>query len=321
MKVIEDTLIIGDEQVIRNRFYEKPLGKNGVEIVTAGVYPGGAKSGRTMAEWLYACSSVGILPEDEAIATSSGSYNKVADMAGQMHIVPDVYEKMSWFNPEMLWNMWMNRDYSGLEYLRANLIKRLDVEAFLKSKTNLTIAVADMDANARLFNAKDPHINIFDLMFASSALYPLAQPIEIKGEKFVDGGYTRDSAVAKWRRRLRRRFPRKREIETLYVANRPHPQHAHPWEDWVFNWLVMTYLMPRNLALAEGAMSIPKKIEKAAEIFERNPPHGRRCAIFPLPDENIFPNEWRTSVLRKRGDLTRRRRERFLKAMKPVIWV
>jgi len=320
MKVIEGVLVVGDVQVVRNLFYADALGKNGLPVVRAGVYPGGAKSGRTMAERFCAFASEGIPAGriDEALATSSGSYNEVAYCAEQTDIVPDVYEKLSWLNPHVLWSMYMRRDYLGLEYLRAELIDKLDVITFQKCRTNLTIAVSDMKANVKLFNAKDPDIDIFDLMFASSALFPFVQPVMLKGQRYVDGGYTRQSSVAIWARQLLRKIPRKQEIDMLYIGNRPHPRHQHPWEDMIFNSIVDMFLGMQYPELAEGAKSISRKVEKAAEVFGYEHARGRTCALFPLPDENIYPHEMRTHVLRERGELTRRRTERFLKALRPA---
>ncbi|MDP3646286.1 MAG: hypothetical protein Q8R25_04325 [bacterium] len=324
MKTIEGVVVVGDVQVLRNLFYPQVIGKNGLPVVRALIAPGGAKSGRTMAERFRAFESAGIVADhfDKALATSSGSYNTVAYCAGQTHITPDVYEKMSWLNPEVLQSAWTKRDYLGLEYLRAELINMLDLDAFYKNKTDLMIGVADMKANVKLFNAKDPNINVFDLMYASSALFPFVQPVKIAGERYVDGGYTRQSSVLQWARKILRDTPLEQEINMLYVANRPHPlHHQHPWEDWIFNGIVDTFLTPYYPELGEGAKSIGDKVAKAADAFGRPHKRGRACAIFGLKDENIRPNEWRVRTLRTCGALTHKRTEACLKALKPTIWV
>ena len=139
----------------------------------------------------------------------------------------------------------------------------------------------------------------------------------VRGVYSVDGGFSRRSLTAHWARRLFQEIPREQEVDMLFISNRPHPTYKDCFEEWVFLTIVNITLAGYP-ELLRGAHSISPKLRKAAEVFGRKHPRIRMCALYPMPDENIYPNEWRRYILRERGELTRRRTENLLRALKPV---
>jgi hypothetical protein len=321
--VIENVVVVGDKNVVRDLFHPEVTSKNGRPRLRALIAPGGAKSGVTMGQRLCAFESLGIDADrfDAGLATSAGAYNVVAYCAKQARHVPALYEKVSWLNPKVLQSILTRRDYLGFQYLRDEVEKLLDVDTFRKCRMDLSIGVSDLKGNVHLHKAKEAE-NICDLVYASAALFPVVPGKIIKNVYSVDGGYSRQSSVIKWIRQKLHEIPRDQGIDLLYLANRPHPKlHFSKREEKIFNKFV-DYTLSGYPELAEGARSIDKKLLRVTEVFEdshpRIHPNVRMCALFTMPDENIYPNEWRKKILRSRGELTRRRTEAFLKALQPA---
>lgn len=317
MEVIENVLIVGDKQVVSDLFHPVVIGKHGVPRRRTIIAPGGAKSGHTMGERLCAFYDAGIPADhfDDGLATSAGSYNMYGYCARQTHLISGMYQTLSWLNPKVFYSA-LSGDYFGLKYLEKNLRQVLDIETFRKCQMSLTIGVSDLEANPILHKVKEVD-DIFDLAYASSALFPIVPGRMIKGVYCVDGGYTRRSLVVSWARQLFREIARNQEVDVLFLANRPHPQHEDHLEEQIFKWYTGITLgwYPE---LLRGARSIAQKLRKVAEVFKRKHPRIRMCALYPMQDENIYPPEWRSHILRTRGALTRQRTEALLRVLKPV---
>ncbi len=323
-KVINDVLIVGDENVLRDLHYPKLVASNGLEVIRAYVAPGGGKSGNTMARRLCGFEQEGVASShfNAAMATSAGAYNAVAYAAGQTSLVQEVYQDISWLNPAVMRSVLWHCDYFGLFYLRDHLRERLDVSALKACPTDITIAVADMKGNPILHKAKLVD-DVFDLLLAASAIIPLYAQ-NINGVTCMDGAYSVRSTVASWIRQLTHGMRRNQPVDLLYIANRPHPRHEDPFEEWCFRWFVHSTLAAFP-ELLQGALSIQPKLHKVAKVFERQYlvkekrpfRRVRMCAIFPQIDENIYPNEWRSNVLKRRGDLTQARTEAMLRELRP----
>ncbi|KKW25065.1 MAG: hypothetical protein UY67_C0001G0067 [Candidatus Kaiserbacteria bacterium GW2011_GWA2_52_12] len=326
VKVIENVVVVGDENVVRDLFYPKIIGKNSMPTLRAVIEPGGTKSGLTGGQRFCAFEEMGISAShfDKGLFTSAASCNGIAYAAKQSHMILEYYQKISLLNPHILWSAITRRDYLGLLYLMDELRSTLDVETFRKCPTDITIAVADLRANVHLHKAKEVE-DIFDLMMASSALLPDIYGREINGIYSVDGGYTIDSTVIAWLRKILSEIPKeqrtKQRIDLLYIANRPHPRvHFSKLEEYIFHKLIDWTTAKKYPELARGARSIDGKLRKVADLFDKPRPHFpflRMCALFPMPDENIYPIEMRKKILRTCGELTRMRTEKFLCALMP----
>ena len=187
---------------------------------------------------------------------------------------------------------------------------------------DIMIAVSDLKAKVHLHRAKQVE-DIFDLMLASAALLPGIYGREINGVMSVDGGYTLESTVIKWLKRIKeeqshRVSSHQRPIDLLYIGNRPHPRlHFSKIEEHIFNKFIDWWIDDEYPELARGARSIDIKMRMAADLFEKKRPLFRTCALYPMPDENIYPNTWRKRIIRSRGELTRTRTQKLLCALAP----
>ena len=321
MEIVENVLVVGDKQMVADLFHPVVMGHGGLPRLRTVIAPGGAKSGHTMGMRLCAFQEMGIHASrfDAGLATSAGSYNMVGYCAEQTHLISTMYQELSWLNPKVFLSA-LRGDHLGLLYLEKNLREMLDVETFKKCHMDLTIGLSDLKANLFLHKAKEAD-DIFDLMYASSALFPIVPGRVIKGVYSIDGGFTRRSLMAHWMRHILREISQEQEMDVLFLANRPHPSHRNWLTDWFEEyvlWGVMYLALARYPELMRGARSIDLKMRKAAEVFGRKHPRIRMCALYPMPDENIYPNEWRRYILQHRGERTRQRTEKFLKALKPI---
>src|SRR4051812_17301334 len=102
-KLIKDVLVVGDENVVRNLFYPEAKGRKGLPILSTLIGPGGGKSGYTMGERLLAFEHAGISADRfrSGLATSAGAYDFLGYCAKQTDLIPQVYQEISWFNPEV----------------------------------------------------------------------------------------------------------------------------------------------------------------------------------------------------------------------------
>jgi hypothetical protein len=211
-------------------------------------------------------------------------------------------------------------------YLEEKVRSMLDVEALRKCPMDLTIGVADLKGNPILCKARD-YPDPALVAAASSALFPVVPGKMINGVYCVDGGFTVKSSVRRWLVQILRSIPARQEVDLLFLANRPHPMYEDWIEEIIFHLIAKLFL--RNYpGLLEGALSVAPKLAALADRFEKREEREgkakrriRMCALYPMLDENIYPNEWRRSVFDTRGDLSRMRFERFLKAVKPAVWV
>ena len=318
MKVIENVVIVGDENVVRDLHYPKIRGKNGAPVMRCLIEPGGTKSAITGGERLCAFEEAGISAGhfNKGLFTSAAAWNGVAYSAKQSHLLMEYYQKISWLNAEVFWSSLLRGDFFGIEWLADELRGKFDRATFDKCMMDVTVAVSDVKAKVHLHKAKEAE-DIFELLVASSALLPGVYGREINGVMSYDGGFTIDSTVIEWLKFLKHENPHRQYIDLLYIANRPHPKiHYSKVEERIFNRFVK-WELSNYPELAQGALSIDGKLRKVAELFQRQRPRIRTCAIFPMPDENIYPLEWRKKILHSHGELTRVRTEKLLRVLAP----
>ncbi len=152
---------------------------------------GGLRGAYTAGVLAELCRKLGPDYFDVILASSVGVYAATFYIANQ----PDTIEN-TWRNyvdSEKLvcfYNMLKDKEVLNLEYLSnifQNYTSRLNLKKVIKSKVNLKYILTDYQ-RAKAYFVKPNKKNIFKLMNASCALFPLHTAIKIKNKTYIDGG-------------------------------------------------------------------------------------------------------------------------------------
>ena len=116
MEVIENVVVVGDKNVIRDLYHPKLFGANGRSVLRGIIAPGGSKAGITGGQRLCAFEEMGISANhfDKGLFTSATAFNGVAYAAKQSHMLSEYYQRMSWFNLGLLHSAITRGDIFGL---------------------------------------------------------------------------------------------------------------------------------------------------------------------------------------------------------------
>jgi predicted patatin/cPLA2 family phospholipase len=261
--------------------------------------PGGM-AGIIGAARLQALDDAGVPAEhfDLLQGTSAGSYNVVAYCAGQARIVPDAYLHLSqtpffWWDPTKIGYL--------ISLLRGDIEEgfRLNVHALQTCAPDALIGVSDLRGRFALHSARRA-TDLFGLLRASSAIWPLASGCEINGTWSFDGGFADPCPLT---RVIRELADDETEIDVLMIANRPRPEHMH-WSERYATWMYAQAFFMFHPHLRASAMRMDQKLYRAVRMLKKRLlKRVRLCGLFPSEEDSVLPVEWRPWVLREQGNV------------------
>jgi len=150
----------------------------------------GAYSAGVLAEL---CRKLGPAYFDTIIASSSGAYEATFYVANQSSIMENIWRNYLDSNKLLdFTNKFKGKNILNLDYLSStfkNRMSKLNIERVIKSKVNLRYVLTNYE-NGEAHYFSPNRTNIFKLMKASSALFPLHSPVKINKKTYIDGGFS-----------------------------------------------------------------------------------------------------------------------------------
>jgi hypothetical protein len=315
MKTSNGVDIIGDERVIQDLHHKVVVGRNGKPRKRILFVLGGGKAGIVTAERLHALSESGISADhfDLIVAISAGTYNTLAFSSRQTAMLHDMYV---YFCGLPLWGI------DAIQTLVNEVKDRLDREAFENCNPEILFGVSDLFGNLTLHGAKRSD-NLFDLLYAASAIPPFSFGRQICDRVAYDGAFAHPCPIQGAIRKARTGWEADVEMDLILLSNRPEPKHL-PALDPIVYWasinMVLRWWAPY---LCTGANSIDEKITDVVDMFRKPRARSRfrTCAWFPQREHYLSPIEMGVRKLKSVGAAVRAETEQFLESTRPVLWV
>ena len=178
----------------RARSGSKPLRRDD-EFKLGLAIEGGAMRGVISAGMATALESLGLLPVFDAVyGTSAGAFNGAFFLARQAAYGTTIYyENLIGKGFINLRRLFLGRPIARLEYIFDPVITRekvLDWQAVIHSPIPLNIVASSVnELQARILNRYQTRDDLFAALHASSQMLLVAgKPVEIGGDRFLDGG-------------------------------------------------------------------------------------------------------------------------------------